>query len=56
MYYTAIEEHDLLTVMDNFDSLFEATCAFYNLLTESGDEIELGQYVNDDMIPMIVAS
>ena len=56
MYYTAVEENDTLTIMDETDSLFEATCSFYNLLTESGDEIELGQLVNDDMIPMIVAS
>tara|TARA_B100001063_G_scaffold186888_1_gene177017 strand:+ start:793 stop:963 length:171 start_codon:yes stop_codon:yes gene_type:complete len=56
MYYTAVEENDTLTIMDEFDSIFEATCSFYNLLTQSGDEIELGQFVNDDMIPMIVAS
>ena len=56
MYYTAVEENDTLTIMDETESLFEATCSFYNLLTQSGDEIELGQLVNDDMIPMIVAT
>ena len=56
MYYTAVEENDSLVIMDETESLFEATCSFYNLLTQSGDEIELGQLVNDDMIPMIVAS
>ena len=56
MFYTAIEENDSLTVMFESQSLFDATCSFYELFDESGDEIELGEYFNDEMIPLLQAS
>ena len=58
-YYTAVEESDLLTVMEEFNSLFEATCHFFEMVSspehEDVDEFELGQLSNDDMIPILVA-
>ena len=50
MYYTAIEDGDNLTVIDETDSLFEATCSYYELVIEAekGEseaiEVELGYY------------
>lgn len=55
MYYTAVEQGDALTVMDELESLFEATCCFYALMaTETeADEIELGEYIDDEMEPIL---
>ena len=57
MYYTAVEQGDALTVMDELDSLFEATCSFYTLIVTytEADEIELGEYIGGDMEPILQA-
>ena len=57
MYYTAVEQGDALTVIDELESLFEATCSFYTLMTTEteADEIELGEYIDEEMEPIIQA-
>ncbi len=60
MYYTAIEANDHLTVIDETDSLFEATCSYYELVIEAENgeseaiEVELGYTTaDDDMEPIV---
>ena len=59
IYYTAIEENDNLTVIEELPSLIEATCSFYqlrNLAINSIDEIEHGKYVDEDMEVILAAN
>ena len=60
MFYTAIEDGDHLTVIDETDSLFEATCSYYELIIEAegGEseaiEVELGYTTAEhDMEPIV---
>ena len=60
MYYSAIEDGDNLTVIDETDSLFEATCSYYELVIEAENgeseaiEVELGYYTDSDDMEAIV--
>lgn len=59
MYYTAVEQNDTLTIIEEISSLFEATCSFYSLINEGDEEVEeveLGEFINDEMEPMLQAS
>jgi hypothetical protein len=60
MFYTAIEDGDNLTVIDETESLFEATCSYYELVIEAENggseaiEVELGQYTANNADPSTV--
>ena len=51
VYYTAVEMGGSLDVVDEFETLFEATCSYYELKADVEDEmeeVELGEWVQFD--------
>ena len=55
MYYVTYYDDEHEGIPDEFSSLFEATCAFYEFIPEleNNEWGELGEFLGDEMVGLV---